>query len=56
MSKKAPKKDNPNHDRPAGWRSKSHSNDVEPNYAVVYPADTVKTITITLAPESWQAM
>lgn len=42
--------------RPAGWRAESHGDDVEPNYAAVFPADAVKTFTITLSPELWQQM
>lgn len=42
--------------RPAGWSKKSHSNDVAPNYDVVFPADAVNTLTITLAPDDWAAM
>jgi spore coat protein CotH len=42
--------------RPPGWTEASHSNDVAPNYDVVFPADTVNTITITIAPEDWAAM
>ena len=43
-------------DRPAGWRKDSHSNDVPPNYDVVFPIDAVNTITITIAPDDWAAM
>lgn len=42
--------------RPAGWTEASHSNDVDPNYAVVFPIDAVNTITITIAPDDWAAM
>jgi hypothetical protein len=44
------------HDRPAGWQAVSHGDDVAPNYAVVFPPDTVKTFTITLSAASWQTM
>ncbi len=43
-------------ERPAGWTEVSHSNDVDPNYAVVFPVDAVNTITMTIAPEDWAAM
>ncbi len=42
--------------RPAGWDNASHSNDADPNYAVVFPQDKVNQITITLSPENWAAM
>ena len=42
--------------RPAGWSEESHSNDVDPNYDVVFPVDAVNTITITIAPDDWAAM
>ncbi|MBK8795123.1 MAG: CotH kinase family protein [Anaerolineales bacterium] len=44
------------HERPAGWREESHSNDADPNYDVVFPIDAVNMITITLAPDDWAAM
>jgi len=43
-------------ERPAGWGEASHSNDAEPNYEVVFPDDQVNQITITIAPEDWEAM
>lgn len=42
--------------RPAGWNETSHSNEVDPNYDVVFPDDKVNEITITIAPENWEAM
>lgn len=42
--------------RPAGWTAETHSNDTEPNYEVVFPQDKVNQITITIAPEDWEAM
>jgi spore coat protein H len=42
--------------RPEGWDDESHGNDVDPNYAVVFPQDKVNEITITISPEHWQAM
>jgi spore coat protein H len=34
----------------------SHSNDAEPNYAVVFPDDQVNQLTITISPENWAIM
>jgi spore coat protein H len=42
--------------RPAGWSDESHSNQVEPNYEVVFPQNKVNEIVITISPENWQAM
>jgi len=42
--------------RPAGWSEASHSNDVDPNYDIVFPIDAVNTLTITIAPDDWAAM
>ena len=42
--------------RPAGWTDDTHSNDVDPNYAVVFAQDKVNEITITIAPDAWEAM
>jgi len=42
--------------RPAGWHEASHSNNVDPNYAVVFPVDQVNQITITITAEKWAAM
>ena len=42
--------------RPAGWSEETHSNDVDPNYEVVFPEDKVNQITITISPENWEAM
>lgn len=41
---------------PIGWSEESHSNDVDPNYEVVFPQDKVNRITITISPENWAAM
>ncbi len=41
---------------PKGWAKKSHSNDVDPNYDVVFPGNTVNSFTIAFAPEDWAAM
>lgn len=42
--------------RPAGWEDDSHSNDAELNYETVFPQASVNTITITIAPDEWQAI
>lgn len=42
--------------RPSNWSEETHSNDVEPNYDVVFPDDEVKQITITITPEEWAVM
>lgn len=43
-------------DHPDGWSKETHGNDVDPNYAVVFPEDEVNQITITIEPEDWEAM
>lgn len=47
---------NPPAQRPPGWSDETHGNDVAPNYAVVFPADKVNQLTITVTPENWEAM
>ena len=42
--------------RPEGWSEETHSNDADPDYDVVFPDDRVNQITITIAPEDWEAM
>lgn len=42
--------------RPDGWNEASHGDGAEPNYAVVFPDDKINQITITIAPEDWEAM
>lgn len=42
--------------RPEGWSEATHSNDVDPNYAVVFPQDEVNTMTIVIDSADWQAM
>lgn len=42
--------------RPAGWTKASHSNDADPDYEVVFPEDKVNQMTITIAPDDWEAM
>jgi spore coat protein CotH len=36
--------------------AESHASDAKPDYAVVFPQDSVNRIDITLSPESWQAV
>ena len=43
-------------DRPEGWSKESHSDQVEPNYDVVFPDDEVSQITIIIKPDEWEAM
>jgi spore coat protein H len=42
--------------RPAGWAEASHGDSAAPNYAVVFPQDTVNQLTITIDPADWAAM
>jgi hypothetical protein len=42
--------------RPKGWSEETHGNDADPNYEVVFSEDKVNQITITIAPEDWEAM
>ena len=42
--------------RPEGWSEETHSNEVDPNYDIVFPDDEVNQIVITIAPEDWEAM
>ena len=42
--------------RPEVWAKKTHSNDVEPNFKMVFPQDKVNQIKITITPEDWSAM
>ncbi len=43
-------------DRPEGWTEQTHSNDVPPDYTVVFPEDQVNRLDLTIAAEDWQAM
>lgn len=43
-------------DRPEGWEEITHSNRAPLDYAIVFPQNTVNTITITLTPQNWQTM
>src|SRR5688500_19038299 len=42
--------------RPAGWAEESHGKGGKPNFAVVFPQTGANQMTITITPESWQAM
>jgi len=42
--------------RPEGWSDETHSNDVDPNYAVVFPQEQVNTMTIVIDAADWQSM
>lgn len=43
-------------DRPEGWDEYSHGKSTDPDYAVVFPQESVNTITIQLDPDEWQGM
>lgn len=43
-------------ERPEGWRTETHSNDVDPDYAVVFPQDEVNRLDIIIDPVDWRAM
>ncbi len=38
------------------WSTETHSNDVEPNFSVVFAQDRVHRIDVTIAPSDWDAM
>lgn len=40
----------------SGWTSSTHSNDVDPNYDVVFPQDEVNRIDIVIASANWDIM
>jgi spore coat protein H len=42
--------------RPEGWTEETHSNNVDPNYQIVFPKDKVNQIKITITLEDWNAM
>ncbi|MBL8093317.1 MAG: CotH kinase family protein [Anaerolineales bacterium] len=42
--------------RPAGWDEASHGADADPDYAIVFPDAAVNQLTITIAPDDWDAM
>jgi spore coat protein CotH len=41
---------------PEGWTEETHSNNVDPNYKIVFPQNKVNQIKITITPEDWNAM
>ncbi|MBK8903244.1 MAG: hypothetical protein IPM53_18810 [Anaerolineaceae bacterium] len=42
--------------RPDGWSEATHSNDVDPNYEVVFPEDEVLRLDITIDGAEWELM
>ncbi|MBN1665770.1 MAG: CotH kinase family protein, partial [Anaerolineales bacterium] len=40
----------------ANWEEASHGSEAEPNYAIVFPQDSVNRIDITLSAEAWAAL
>ena len=40
-------------EHPADWNEATHGKDAEPDYAVVFPQDSVNRIDITLTTEAW---
>ncbi len=42
--------------RTAAWTSETHSTEVEPNYEVVFPQDSVNRIDIIITEENWEMM
>lgn len=42
--------------RPSGWTDESHGSKVDPNFTLVFPADRVNQLTITVPSETWDAM
>lgn len=42
--------------RPDGWSEATHSNEVDPNYAVVFPEDEVLRLDITIDSAQWELM
>ena len=42
--------------RPSGWSEETHGKEADPDYEVVFPNDAVNAMTITIAPDDWQAM
>ena len=45
-----------NGQRPADWTTETHSNNVEPNYGVVFEENKVHKIHIVFTSEEWAAM
>jgi spore coat protein H len=42
--------------RPEGWTDETHSNNVDPNYEVIFPQDKVNQIKLSITPEDWNVM
>lgn len=42
--------------RPAGWSEKTHGQDAEPNYEIVFPQDKVNRLDISIDPDEWSTM
>ncbi|MCC7365785.1 MAG: CotH kinase family protein [Dehalococcoidia bacterium] len=42
--------------RPGSWSEASHGDGAAPDLALVFPADRVNTLRVTIAPETWDAM
>ncbi|HRJ43143.1 MAG TPA: hypothetical protein PL105_14760, partial [Caldilineaceae bacterium] len=42
--------------RPVGWSEATHSKSADPDYATVFPDDTVNRLDITISAENWAAM
>lgn len=42
--------------RPADWKAQSHSHEVAPDYALVFPEDQVKRLDIAISPADWALM
>jgi spore coat protein CotH len=43
-------------ERPDGWSTESHSNEVEPDYETVFPQDKINRIDITIREANWETM
>lgn len=41
---------------PVDWSTETHSNEVDPNYGIVFEENSVKRIDITISPDNWTAM
>ncbi len=42
--------------RPEDWTEETHGDNVDPDYEVVFPEDSVNQIIISIAPDDWKAM
>lgn len=38
------------------WTTESHSNEVDPDYSVIFPQDNVNTLEITMTSSDWTAI